>query len=68
MMLALLLNALLLTVSGCASQSPSVLALPQPAKPQVPAELMQPVLSKPLSYQSRLTAAFATLPRMPTAK
>ena len=64
----LLLSALLLTASGCASQSPSVIALPQPDKPQAPPELMQPEQPKSLSYQKRLSAVFETSSKAPIAK
>jgi hypothetical protein len=66
----LLLSALLLIASGCASpfQSPSVIALPQPAKPQAPAELMQPETPRMSSYQNRLNAVFETLPKPPIEK
>lgn len=64
----LLLSALLLIASGCASPSPSVVALPQAAKPQAPAELMQPEPTKPSSYQKQLSGVFETSPKPPIEK
>lgn len=62
------LSALLLISSGCASPSPSVVALPQAAKPQAPAELMQPEPTKPSSYQKQLSGVFEISPRALTGK
>lgn len=67
-MTLLLLSVLLLIASGCASPSLDVIALPQPAKPQAPAELMQPEKPKASSYQKRLSAVFETSPRTPIEK
>jgi type IV pilus biogenesis protein CpaD/CtpE len=66
----LLLSVLLLTASGCASQSqsPSVIALPQQGKPQAPAELMQPEPSKPSSYQKQLNGVFEISQKAPIGK
>ena len=63
-----LLSVLLPIVSGCASPSLSVTALPQSAKPQAPAELMKREPSRQSSYQQQLSAAFETSPKVPTAK